>query len=258
MKKIIGLCIIALIAATPVAAKTLRISAPILSGHFDKNGRGRSAAALEAIFHTCGITPEFVLHPWGQHWLAYEQNDDFDAVAIVGESAGIRGFPSAPFIHQTNGVAYLASANLKIETVNDLKGLRVLGFGGATQMFPSLAKVLPDLKSYWEAPSGFSTTQALINKDVDVFITDGLIFAIDYKLRAKATGGTYGDNHWPKVKFAGLFPENGDIVTFRHKEDRDNFNRCREEAVKSGAIAKATKAFIDPYRDILGNQIPSE
>ncbi|MCJ9430125.1 hypothetical protein [Kordiimonas marina] len=258
MKRIIGFCLIIVAATLPVAAKTLRISAPILSGHFDKNGVGRSAAALEAIFHICGIRPEFELKPWGQHWLAYERDPDLDAVAIVWESAGINGFPSAPFIHQKNGVAFLAAANLKIRSVSDLKGLRVLGFGGATQMFPSLAAVLPDLKSYWEAPSGFSTTQALINKDVDVFITDGLIFAIDYKLRAKATGGTYGDSNWPKVKFVGLFPENADTITFRHKEDRDNFNRCHDEAVKSGALAKATKPYIDPYRDILGDQIPAE
>lgn len=243
---------------SPAFAKPLKVAVPILSGHFDESLKGRSAAALDAIFDICGIKAEFVGHKWGQHWLAYDEDKSFDAVAIAWEDAGVSGYFSADFIHQKNGVAYLASRGFEIKTTADLKGLRVMGFGGATRMFPELASVLPDLASYWEAPSGFATTQALVNGDVDAFVTDGLIFAIDYMIRIQDTGATYGDSNWPAMKFSGLFRENGDKVAFRTSERRDQFNSCLATAQESGAIASATKPYVDPYRNIVGDQIPEQ
>ncbi|TNE63978.1 MAG: transporter substrate-binding domain-containing protein [Alphaproteobacteria bacterium] len=237
-------------------AADVKVAVPVLSGHFDATGDGRSAAALRATFRQCKLKPQFVPTRWGQHWQAYEQDKSFDAVAVVWDSASLHGFTSDAFIHQQNGVAMLADSKFKVRTISDLKGMKVLGFGGATEMFPSLATVLPDLKSYWEAPSGFSTTQALVNGDVDAFITDGLIFAIDYMVRVKTTGATYGDTNWPKVKFVGLFPANGDYVTFRSKDLRDRFNTCLAAAQESGAISMATHDYVLPYKDIVGDQIP--
>ena len=125
-------------------------------------------------------------------------------------------------------------------------------------MFPSLAKAVPTLGSYWEAPPGFATTKALVKGDADAFVTDGLIFAIDYMARIKATGGTYGDEVWPEMKFTALFPENGDKMHFRDKDARDEFNACLARAQKSGAIMKATKPYVDPYREIVGDQVPAQ
>ncbi|WP_262690142.1 hypothetical protein [Kordiimonas aestuarii] len=125
-------------------------------------------------------------------------------------------------------------------------------------MFPSLAEAIPTLGSYWEAPSGFATTQALVNGDADAFITDGLIFAIDYMGRVDKTGATYGDDAWPRMKFTALFPTNGDKMHFRDEDERDEFNACLDRAQASGAIAKATKPYVDPYREIVDDQVPKQ
>ena len=239
-------------------ARDIKVAAPILSGHFDSDGKGRSRAALDAIFNECGMTPDYVLHRWGQHWLAYEDDESFDAVAIVWDSADLTGHRTEAFIHQANGVAFRADRQLRIRTTEDLAGLRVLGFGGATRMFPSLARVMPTMKSYWEAPSGFATTQALVNGDVDVFLTDGLIFAIDYMDRTRFTGARYGDTHWPAMSFVRLFPTIGDRMMFRDQAKATRFNGCIIAAREKGTIALATAPYVRPYKDIVGDQIPAD
>lgn len=244
--------------SSQATAKDVRIAVPVLSGHFNEQGDGRSKAALDAIFKECGDKATFISYRWGQHWQMFEDNSDIDAVAIVWDDAGVSGFPSDDFIHQKNGVAFRADKNFEIKTPEDLAGLRVLGFGGATRMFPSLAVALPTVKSYWEAPPGFGTTLALVNDDVDVFITDGLIFAIDYMERAEKTGDTYGSKLWPRMSFVGLFPENGDKMHFRRKGDRDAFNACLKTAQDKGAIASATAPYVEPYRAIVGDQVPKQ
>jgi len=239
-------------------ARDIKVAVPILSGHFNAEGAGRSRAALDAIFHECGMTPDYVLSRWGQHWLAYEEDESFDAVAIVWDEADLTGHRTEPFIHQASGVAFRGDRNLKIEKIEDLAGLKVLGFGGATRIFPQLNRVLPTMKSYWEAPSGFATTQALVNGDVDVFLTDGLIFAIDYIERAQKTGAVYGDDHWPPMSFVRLFPEIGDRVMFRDAAKATRFNGCILRARDKGTIARDTAPFIEPYKAIVGDQIPAD
>ncbi|WCL54123.1 hypothetical protein [Gimibacter soli] len=239
-------------------ARDLKVAVPILSGHFDSEGQGRSRAAIDAIFKECGMTADYVLHRWGQHWVAYDDDESFDAVAIVWDNVELDGHRTEAFIHQANGVAFRADRHLKIDTVEDLAGLKVLGFGGATRLFPSLARVMPTMQSYWEAPSGFATTQALVNGDVDVFLTDGLIFAIDYMDRTRFTGARYGDTHWPAMSFVRLFPTIGDRMMFRDQAKATRFNGCIIAAREKGAIALATAPFVAPYKDIVGDQIPAD
>lgn len=234
----------------------VKIVAPVLSGHFDTKGYGRSEGVLRAIYEHCDTDVEFVTKRWGQHWQAFEADKAFDAVAVVWDSAGVSGFPSDDYIHSRNGVAFLARNGFEINRVEDLAGLRVLGFGGATNLFPSLAKVLPTLGSYWEAPPGFASRSALVNGDVDVFITDGLIFAIDYMDQVALNGASYGDEHWPEMKFVGLFPELGDKLHFRKDADRDLFNRCLKEARVAGKVKAAMQPYIEPYRMIVGDSVP--
>lgn len=249
-------CLLVVTGLALPSGAAVKIAVPTLSGHFNENMQGRSAAALRAIYKECDEQVQFVQFRWGQHWLEFENNEDLDAVALVWDDAGVSGFPSDAYIHSRNGVAYRADAGFSIKTIDDLKGLRVMGFGGATNMFPTLRQALPSFGSYWEAPPGFATTQALVAGDADAFITDGLIFAIDYMERAEKTGGSYGDEHWPRMAFTALFEENGDRMHFRKEKKRDEFNRCLAHALESGAIAKATEAFITPYRDIVGDQVP--
>jgi len=238
-------------------AQQVKIAVPILSGLFDKTGDGRARAALDAIFNTCEMQPTYEVQRWGQHWQRFEEDKSYDAVAVVWDTAGVSGFPSVDFIRQQNGIVYLADKNLEIKSPTDLAGLNVMGFGGATDMFPGLAEALPTVKRYWEAPQGFAATQALVNGDADVFITDGLIFAIDYMWRIDQTGAAYGDEHWPEMTFSGIFPMNGDRMHFRSKALRDRFNACIAEARENGAIAAATKPYVDPYRHIVSDQIPA-
>ncbi len=61
----------------------MKIAVPVLSGHFDENIDGRSAAALRAIYSECGNSVEFIPYRWGQHWLAFEDDKSIDAVALV-------------------------------------------------------------------------------------------------------------------------------------------------------------------------------
>ncbi|SDE19564.1 hypothetical protein [Kordiimonas lacus] len=239
-----------------VARADMKIAVPILSGHFNQQADGRSAGALKAIFDACDTSFTLVSSRWGQHWQDFETDKSFDAVAIVWDSAGVSGFPGDDFIHSRNGVAFLASKGLKIETLADLKGLRVLGFGGAIELFPNLAEALPAFDSYWEAPAGFASRLALVNDDVDVFITDGLIFAIDYMDQVALNGAEYGDANWPRMKFVALFQELGDKLHFRRKADRDRFNGCLKQARETGAIAEATKPYVEPYKEIVGDSVP--
>ena len=254
---ILSLCFFG-ISAPGNGADEIKIAVPTLSGHFDETADGRSAAALRTVFAECGLKARFVSHRWGQHWQAFEKDKSFDAVAIVWDTAGVSGFASNDFIHQKNGIVFMTDRGFDIKTAADLKGLKILGFGGATQMFPELAEILPELENYWEAPPGFAATQALVNGSADAFITDGLIFAIDYMGRIKKTGATYGDSLWPKMTFVGLFDENGDKMHFRRENDRDQFNGCLAAAQASGAIAAATKPYVTPFSDIVGNQVPAQ
>lgn len=235
---------------------TVTIAVPTLSGHFNEQVDGRGAAAIRAVYAECGETVKFEQFRWGQHWLEFEDNKRFDAVALVWDDAGVSGFPSDSYIHSRNGVAYRADLGFDIKSIDDLEGLRILGFGGATTMFPSLAEIMPKLGSYWEAPAGFATTQALVNGDADAFITDGLIFAIDYMERTEKTGGEYGDEHWPRMKFTALFDANGDRMNFRDEKKRDEFNACLARAQQNGSIAKATEPYVTPYKDIVDGQVP--
>jgi ABC-type amino acid transport substrate-binding protein len=249
-------CALGLVSLSMAQAADFKVSVPVLSGLFDTRGEGRGAAALTAVFKACGNSPRFVKQRWGQHWQAFEDDSSYDAVAIVWDGAGVSGFPSDTFIHQRNGVVFRSDKDLDIQTLDDLAGLRVLGFGGATELFADLARVIPTMQSYWEAAPGFDSRRILVRGDADVFITDGLIFAIDYMDQVKKNGATYGDTDWPAMTFVSLFPKLGDKLHFRRADDRDAFNRCLKTAQQDGTIARVTKPFVDPYRMIVGDEVP--
>lgn len=156
-----------------------------------------------------------------------------DAIATVEEKIGIDGYFSDNVITYRNYAISLASKNLEINNISDLKDMNVTSFQLSTKYlgseFAEMAKANP---RYREKEEHTLRIKLLFDGRTDVAIIDKNIFQYYSKVVADKTDITQA------VKYHDIFPENKYKVVFQDKALRDDFNAGLKHLRESGGYQK--------------------
>lgn len=262
LKKPLALLILISLATVfilPAAAGDVRMIAPHMPPHFDKNGDGRIGDVIKAILQCCGHRVSFTIVPFGRHWKDYEDDENFDGLATAEADQTFTGTTTRAFIHLQDGATVLAASGLgHIASVKELYGKRVAAFPKADEILGIQADV-PKFKSFRQRANRFDMIRPLFRNRIDAILADGLIMAHFIRvLRANAEAGKEPDiDPTAQAVFRRLFPAGPQRVYFRDEQYARGFDRCFEALLAAGDIERLARPYVDRYRDILGNQYPN-
>lgn len=245
----------ALCAARPGLADQLVIVAPELPPMFHPDGTGRDALIIRETLGACGHSVRFRIVPMGRHWGDYGTGAA-DGVAVVPPGMRLPGWESDVYARYQNGASVLASSGLKVGSLADLVGKRVVTFAGGTEILPGLREIADRFADLRERADQMVHSNLLFAGRVDAVLGDGLIFAeYNRQLRDRSAAG----QHLPfdpaqSVVFTAIFPPSPYTMVFRNERLRDDFNRCLAVLSVTGRIDDIARAAVEPYRDTVGNR----
>lgn len=253
---VIGLIAGVFTAMGPALARDLVIVAGNLPPQMDESGQGREATIIRETLAECGYRVRFRIYPFTRHWSAYRMLPDVDGVATVPDDMPQGSHPSRPYIRYQNGASVLASANRPPAALADLAGKHVVTFAGGQEILPGLADFAPKLGSLREQIDQLIHANLLFSGRVDVVLSDGLIFA-EYNRQLQdrvRQGDRLGFDPFLPVRFRAIFPPTAYHMEFRNAAVRDDFDRCYATLAASNRIAAINRAWIEPYRGMVGDQ----
>ncbi len=236
--------------AAPVLAQDLEVRTAEIPPHMDLNGAGREADILNTVADACGWTMTFVVEPFTRHWWSFEAGEG-DAAAIVPIGTDLGGTPTDAYVSYRNGVTILDATGRTPTNLNDLAGLDVVAFAGATGVLPGLLEARAGFASYREVGDQFSHSRLLFGRRVQAILGDGMIIA-EYNKRLANAPVAIVDTDQP-VSFYPLFEPTPFAMVFRDPEMAMAFNDClarsadRIDAINAGYVAR--------YRDLIGDVV---
>ncbi len=246
--------------APPAEARDIRMIAPDIPPHFDKEGRGRIADVVKAALGRCGHVVHFTIVPFGRHWKDYADNESFDGLATAEADQTFPGHSTKPFMHLQDGAMVLTGRGLQdINSVGQLKGMRVVAFPAADKILGIEAQV-PQFKSFSMRAERFDQLRPLFAGRADAVLADGLItahFIVVLRDRAKAGSEPNIDPSTP-VLFRKVFASGPQRLYFRDPAIAAEFDRCVAELRAGGELLRIAKPYVDRFRDILGDQYPAD
>jgi len=235
--------------SAPAHADDIKIMAGNLPPMFLDGGKGREAEIITAVMEKCGHTVSFEIQPFTRHWESYKSGEG-DAVTTVPQGMPIDGTASDVYIHYQNGVSYLSDAGGNYDGLEDLTGKKVIGFKGAESIIPGLADHTGSFADYREVTDQITQSRSLFGGRVDAIIGDGMLFA-EYNQQLRGQGDLRFDPDQP-VTFKAVFASSPYTMAFRNAAHAEDFNRCYKELDADGTIAAINTAWVDRYRDSLG------
>ena len=220
----------------------IKVVAPLVESVFDRELGGREALIIKAVFAECNINAKYTLNAYGQHLDLYENDASFDAVTTVAEHVTMTGYKSISHIAFQNGVSYIAGDEV-VKSFEDMKGMRVVAFGNAKNVLPSMNKYIPSFAAYTEV-ANYEILNRLLEADrVDAIIADGLLVAFN---NLNADGGKR-----LKIKYKRLFTPTKHVLYFKKLEHKNMFDACFKKLDGAGIIDKINKEFIMKYDPVL-------
>lgn len=252
----LGLAVLAGIGhAAPVAARTVSILAPELPPMMSAEGTGREASIIAESLAACGHKADFRIVPFGRHWIDFREGAAVDAVATVPEGMAMPGARSVPYIRYQNGASVLKGSGLRIASLADLAGKRVITFSGAAEVLPGLRAAIPSFADFRERADQMVHSNLLFAGRVDAVLADGLIFAeYNRQLIEKAQGGGLPFDPRQDVVFTAIFPPTPYTMMFREDGLREDFDRCYGDLVKSGRLDAIDRDVISRYSSTVGDR----
>ena len=166
----------------------------------------------------CKLVPVFL--PFVRFRYALAENK-VDAVATINEHSGIPAVFSDAYIEYHNVAVTLQSRRLAIDSIADLKGLKVIAFPGASLSLGSeFRRFTANNPYYSEDQKQLSHNRLLYNCGVDVAIAERSIYA---NLDRTLSESKYAERKLP-VELHPLFAVNRYTIGFRDPVLRDKFN----------------------------------
>ncbi|SMH44386.1 substrate-binding periplasmic protein [Azospirillum agricola] len=254
---ILGLAVLAVAGHAPAAtARTLTILAPELPPMVAADGTGREVSIIAETLAACGHTAVFKIVPFGRHWIDFRDGAAVDAVSTVPAGMAMPGARSVPYIRYQNGASVLKAGGLKVASLADLAGKRVVTFSGAPDVLPGLREAIPSFADFRERADQLVHSNLLFAGRVDAVLADGLIFAeYNRQLREKAgSGGGLPFDPAQDVVFTAIFPPTPYAMMFRDDALRGEFDRCHGDLVKSGRADAIDRDAIARYSSTVGDQ----
>ena len=246
------------IAIYPVLAKPMLAGvgvdiAGVFQGYTGSKGPlktvvGREERIILKIFECMNTEIDIKLAPFGRHMSMFNSSKDIDVVTTVYGQNKLVGFETHSHITFNNGVSYLAEKfGQSIQSLNDLKGKRVISFVGATKMFPELEIIIPAFKSYSEISNQEIHSKMLFNDRVDAVISDAVIFAHHTAELQRENQKLYRK----PVKFQQVFKPTPFYLVFKSKMYRDKFNGCLS---KLNSLQILDRLNIEYYNEVIINK----
>lgn len=236
--------------ALPVQADEIKVLAGNLPPMFLDDGKGREAEIITAVMEKCGHTVSYEIQPFTRHWESYKSGAG-DAVATVPQGMPIDGTPSDVYIQYQNGVSFLTDSGASYDGLADLAGKKVIGFKGAESIIPGLSDHTGSFADYREVTDQITQSRSLFGGRVDAIIGDGMLFA-EYNQQLRGQSDLRFDPN-QSVTFKAVFDSSPYTMAFRNAAHAEDFNRCYKELDADGTIAKINTAWVDKYRDSLGD-----
>lgn len=166
----------------------------------------------------CKLVPVFL--PFVRFGYALAENK-VDGVATINEHSGIPAVFSDPYIEYHNVAVTLKARRLPIDSISDLKGLKVIAFPGASlSLGDEFRRFTVNNPHYSEEQKQLSHNRLLYNGGVDVAIAERSIYA--YLDRA-LDDSKFAERRLPVVLHP-LFAVNRYKIGFRDPALRDKFN----------------------------------
>ncbi|SMP12956.1 substrate-binding periplasmic protein [Shimia sagamensis] len=243
---------IALTISTGAAvADTVTILAADLPPMVYSDGSGREAEIVTQVMQHCGHDVNYVVQPFTRHWATYEGGTG-DAVMTVPLGMPMDGAQSAPYIAYQNGVSYLASIGSDFGALDDLAGLSIAAFEGASGILPGLSDAQGSFGSYREMADQETQSKLLFGGRVDGILGDGMLFAA-YAASLRDAGSSAGVDASQQLEFRAIFEPSNYAMNFRDPDMSVAFDRCFSELEANGTIAAINTKWIDKYRDTLAD-----
>jgi polar amino acid transport system substrate-binding protein len=240
-------------------AKELRMIAPIIPPHFDKDGTGRIGDVVRSVLERCGHSVKFTMVPFGRHWKDYADNESFDGLATAEADQVFPGYTTKPFMHLQDGATVAANSGLGgITSIEQLRGKRIVAFPDADKIL-GIGNVVPQFKSFSMHADKVDQIRPLFAGRADAILADGMITAHFIQIiRERGLAGKEPEfDPSQGVTFRKIFAIGPQRLFFREEAIARDFDRCFHELVTSGEIERLTKPYLDRYRDILGDQYPN-
>jgi len=166
----------------------------------------------------CKLVPVFL--PFVRFGYALAEHK-VDAVATINEHSGIPANFSDPYIEYHNVAVTLKARHLPINSIGDLKGLKVIAFPGASlSLGDEFRRFTENNPQYSEEQKQLSHNRLLYNGSVDVAIAERSIYAYLDRTLAESR---FSERKLPVVMHP-LFAVNRYKIGFRDPALRDKFN----------------------------------
>ncbi|MCR9256426.1 MAG: ABC transporter substrate-binding protein [Alphaproteobacteria bacterium] len=234
-------------------AADIEVRGAYLPANMTRTGEGREARIIREVLEACGHRVTFVVEPFTRHWKTYEFGQG-DAVSTVPAGLGLPGAETVDYIAFQNGVSVLKSSGRVVSSLDDLAGLDVIAFSGATVILPGLKDAIGTFGSYREVSNQIVQSRLLFAGRADAVIADGMIFAAyNEQLRRLDPASIPFDAH-QDVAFFRVFAPSPFRMLFRDSAIAGDFDRCFRKLDGEGAIDRINVAFVERYRDLLGGE----
>lgn len=233
-------------------ADDIRIIVHDLAPMIMPDGAGREAEVIKNVLDRCGHSVAFEFAPFGRHWQVYEDGRG-DAVVTVPREMTLPGTPTRSYVQYHNGASLLAGNAAEVTNLGSLTGRSVITFMGGRTILPGVDAAVSNFSSFKEIADQHRHSMMIFAGRVDAILGDGMIFAA-YNEQLRAAGKDRGfDPHQPVI-FKAIFDPTSYRMNFRSPVHAADFDRCFAEAEAAGDISRINSAWVERYRDTLGNQ----
>lgn len=200
---------------------------------------GLEVDIVREIFGYAGHKVKFVLEPLKRTKTTFKQKLVDGVLDIKSHYPEIQGaFLSDEYITYHNIVVTLKSSNLKIEKLEDLSGLSVVGFQQARIAFcDKLTQIVDSNPKYHEMANQKGQIAMLFAKRTDAILLDRYIFRY-HKSRLENVDTTQ------PVTYHQLFEPSHYRIAFRNKELCDTFNKGLKKIRESGRYQEIINSYI--------------
>lgn len=230
---------------TAEGRRALYVVGPHIPPNLALDGTGREAQIIERAL-TAGYGEPVDVHlrvvPFGRHWVLYEQETRFDAVATVPMAMSLNGYPSQGYVQYQNGIIYelnkFDSQQMRTDPWQALADRRVVSFVAATSVIPELGDAREAFAFYTENDDQFVHSVMLLLGFVDAIVADFSI-ASYYTQRAARR---YEQAHEERFGFVTPLCPTDFRAVFRDARDLQAFERGLEMMRKDGTLAGIQQA----------------
>lgn len=149
---------------------------------------------------------------------------------------------SAPIIEYQNVAVTLNAADIRLDSLDALRGLRVTAFQNAPAFLgPAFAELVDDHRAYQEVANQRSQLSLLFKRDTDVIILEKRIF--EYFLEQRRLT----DADIQPVTFHALFPPATRHAAFREQHIREKFDAGLRQLQESGRYQAIIHRYLPEY-----------